>query len=67
MPGVPEAPPHIGRLMTANEVAEEIFHGHVTARWVKETLKAGRARLGCRTVFWEEYTVQQYILDLVEE
>lgn len=64
--GIPQAPPHIGRLLTAKEVADEIFRGNVTPRWVKETLKAGRARLGHNTVFWEEYTVKQFILDQVE-
>ena len=59
--------PHIGRLLTAKEVAEEIFGGKVTPRWVKETLRAGRAKLGHNTVFWEEYTVQRYILDLARD
>lgn len=48
------APAGRGRALTADQVAAEIFGGAVTARWVKRYFRAGRDRIGHRTVVWWE-------------
>jgi len=54
-------PPDRGRLLSADQVARALFSGSVTARWVRRTLRAGRVRLGHRTVVWQEGDVLAWI------
>ena len=58
---IPEPPPNVGRLLDAGEVATEIFNGKVSAEWVRTKLKAGRTKLGHRTVVWAEYRVRAWL------
>ena len=51
----------IGRMMNAEEVAAEIFSGNVTPHWIRDTLRAGRVRLGHRTTLWEENAVRRWL------
>ena len=64
---VPQPPPNVGRLLDAGEVAKEIFNGKVSAEWVRTRLKAGRTKLGHRTVVWAEYPVQRWLEKQVGE
>ena len=42
-------PPNaVGRLLTAQEVADELFCGHRSRRWVLDKVQAGRVRLGSK-------------------
>ena len=63
---VPEPPPDLGRLMTAEEVVAECFNGTVSVSWVKKHLKAGRVRLGHSTVRWYEKPVRAWITEQME-
>ena len=63
----PQPPPNVGRLLDAEEVAKEIFNGKVSAEWVRTRLKAGRTKLGHRTVVWAEYPVQRWLEKQVGE
>jgi hypothetical protein len=58
---IPQPPPNVGRLLDAGEVATEIFNGKVTPAWVKANLKAGRTKLGHRTVVWAEYPARAWL------
>ena len=58
---IPQPPPNVGRLLDAGEVAKEIFNGKVSAEWVRTRLKAGRTKLGHRSVVWAEYPVQRWL------
>ncbi len=58
---LPKPPPNVGRLLDAEEIAREIFNGKVSPGWVKTKLKAGRTKLGHRTVVWAEYPVQRWL------
>lgn len=51
---VRQAPSSRGRALTAEQVAEEIFSGAVTAQWVKRYFRPGRDKIGHRTVIWWE-------------
>ena len=62
---IPDPPTNVGRLLDAEEIAKEIFNGKVSADWVKAKLKAGRVRLGHRTVVWAEYPVRAWIKEQV--
>ncbi len=63
---VPEPPPDLGRLMTAEEVVAKCFNDTVTVSWVKKHLKAGRVRLGHSTVRWYEKPVRAWITEQLE-
>ena len=63
----PKPPPNVGRLLDAEEIAREIFNGKVKPQWVKDNLKAGRTKLGHRTVVWAEYPVQRWLEKQVGE
>ena len=63
---VPEPPPDLGRLMTAEEVVADCFNGTVSVSWVKRHLKAGRVRLGHSTVRWYEIPVRAWITEQLE-
>lgn len=52
------APADRGRLLTAAQVAAEVFSGNVSPRWVREHVTAGRQKLGHRTVLWHENEVR---------
>lgn len=64
---IPQPPPNVGRLLDAEEIAREIFNGKVTPAWVKTSLKAGRTKLGHRTVVWAEYPVQRWLEQQIGE
>ena len=64
---IPQPPPNVGRLLDAGEVAREIFNGKVSPEWVRTRLKAGRTKLGHRTVVWAEYHVQRWLEKQVGE
>ena len=51
-----------GRLMNAQQIADELFHGHVTAAWVRRNLP-GKIVLGHSTVCWYEDDVLRWIQD----
>ena len=55
-----------GRLLDANEVANELFSGKVTPRWVRDRLRAGRVKLDGHKVVWEENAVRAWIANKVE-
>jgi hypothetical protein len=57
---VRQVPAARGRALTAEQVAEEIFSGTVTARWVLRYFKPGRDRIGWRTVVWWEVEVLRW-------
>jgi len=61
-----EPPSHPGRLLTAKEVAQGPFSGKVSARWVKENLRAGRWQMGHRKVVWSETDVLRWIAQQIE-
>lgn len=51
-----------GRLMSAAEIATEIFRGSVTPTWVKRNVAPSRKlRLGHSTVRWYEADVHSWI------
>lgn len=52
--------PDRGRLMTAQEIALEIFCGRTSPEWVRRTLPQ-KIRLGHSTVRWWESDVIEYI------
>jgi hypothetical protein len=54
-----ELPPNRGRLMTAAQVATEIFNGTVTAGWVRRN--APKVTLGHSTVRFYETDVREWI------
>lgn len=64
---IPQPPPNVGRLLDAEEVAREIFNSKVSPAWVKANLKAGRTKLGHRTVVWAEYPVRAWLEEQVGE
>lgn len=66
LPFPTDIPPRVGRLLTADRVASELFSGTVSGTWVRRHLEAGRVRLGHRTVVWEETTVRRWIAQQVE-
>lgn len=54
------APVARGRALTAEQVADEIFSGAVTARWVRRYFRPGRDRIGHRTVIWWENEARRW-------
>jgi hypothetical protein len=58
---VPQAPPDRGRLLDADQVAVEVFSGQVTPHWVKRNLRAGRVKIGARTVRWWEHEARGWL------
>lgn len=51
-----------GRLMTAQEIAQEIFRGSVSEQWVKRNVaQESKRRLGHSTVRWWEADVVAWI------
>ncbi len=54
---------NIGRLLDAEQVAAELFNGHVTRRWVMERLHEGRVKLTGRKVLWSENAVNAWIAE----
>ncbi len=60
--GTPLAPPpDRGRLLTAEEVAADIFRGQVTRQWVLRNVKAGKVRIGHVKRGWWEYDVRRWL------
>lgn len=53
-------PQSVGRLLTAQEVADELFRGHYSKRWVLDHVVAGRVKIGHKPL-WEENTVKAWI------
>lgn len=49
-----------GAAWSAQDVAREIFNNCVTVDWVKRNFKAGRDRLGHRTVIWWENDARRW-------
>ena len=57
------------RLISAEQVAKELFGGTVTADWVKRNLcgpRTGRVKLGHKTIRWNRPTVEAYVARLEE-
>jgi hypothetical protein len=55
------------RLMSAEQVAKELFGNTVTADWVKRNLcgpHSGRIKLGHKTVRWNRPSVEAYVARL---
>jgi len=59
-PAVLAVPPDRGRLLTAAQVAAELFSGTVSAAWVRRTVP-GKLRLGHSTVRYYEHDVRAWI------
>lgn len=55
----PTLPPN-PRLLTADEVAEQIFHGTVSSAWIRRTVP-GKLRLGYTTVRWWKHEVLAWV------
>lgn len=49
-----------GRLMTAREVAQDIFRGAVSPEWVRRNVP-GKIVLGHSRVMWYEHDVRDWI------
>ena len=49
-----------GRLMTAREIAQDIFRDHKSAEWVRRNLP-NKVVLGHSTVMWYEADVWEFI------
>jgi hypothetical protein len=47
-------------MMTPEEVAAEMFHGKVSARWVRDNVRP-KVRLGPRSVAFYEFDVVSWI------
>ncbi len=63
---VPLPPRSVGRLLTPEQVANEIFGKKVTAKWVRTHISVGRIRMGHRTIFYEEDTLRAWLARQVE-
>lgn len=58
----PALPEDRGRLISAQEIGEELFRGSRSADWVKRVVcPEGRLTLGHSTVRWWEYDVLKWI------
>lgn len=56
------APSPRGRLLFPEQVAASVFHGRVTAEWVRRTVAPeAKIRLGHSTVAWYEADVAAWI------
>ena len=55
-----EPPPDRGRLMNAHHVAEQLYSGERSPKWVLRNVP-GKMNLGHRTKMWWEYDVIAYI------
>src|SRR2546422_848597 len=53
-------PPDRGRLLTAAQVATDLFHGTVSATWVRRSVP-NKVVLGHSTIRWYVYDVQAWI------
>jgi hypothetical protein len=61
VPAIPlSPPPDRGRLMTAEQVADEIFHGRVKPQWVRRNVRP-KIPLGHSTVMFYELDVRRWI------
>ena len=58
---VPAPPPDRGRLLSAEEVAAELYHGKVTAKWVRRYLKVGKVKLSHTRRAWFERDVREHL------
>ena len=58
--GPPEPPPDRGRLLTAAQVAAELFGGTVSAAWVRRHVPF-KLTLGHSTVRWYELDVRAWV------
>lgn len=57
-----QPPPDRGRLLTADEIAEEIFRSKVSAWWVRKNVApAKKVVLGHSTVMWYEHDVREWV------
>lgn len=54
-------PPDRGRLLSAAEVACNIFNGTVSALWVTRNVVTGKVRLGHVKRAWWEYDVRRWL------
>lgn len=61
-PGPPEPPADRGRLMTAEQVAAELFSGTVSPAWVRRNVP-GKIVLGHSTVRWYELDVRRWLAE----
>ena len=59
-------PPDRGKLMSAAQVAAEMFGGQVEPRWIMEHVPC-KVRFGHRTVFFYEHDVRAWIESHREE
>ena len=50
------------RLLSAAQIAAEVFGGNVTAEWVRDHLP-GKRKYGHRTVLWAEHEVRAWVLE----
>lgn len=55
-----EPPENRGRLMTAREVAQKVFEGKVSSRWVLDTVP-NRVVLGPQKILWHELDVRAWL------
>lgn len=55
-----QVPPNLGRLMSATQVAEELFHGTVSPTWVRRNVPH-KITLGHSTVRWWEADVLRWL------
>lgn len=60
----PTLPEDLGRLLSAEQVANELLGGHKSERWVRRYMgspEAGRLVLGHRSVFWYENLAKAWL------
>ncbi len=57
---VPVPPPNRGRMLSAKQVAADVFNGTVSESWVRRNLP-GKIRLGHSTVVWWELDVRHWL------
>ncbi|HXL33683.1 MAG TPA: hypothetical protein VN953_02065 [Gemmatimonadales bacterium] len=60
--GPPELPPDRGRLLTAAQVAAEVFSGTVSPAWVRRHVPH-KVVLGHSTVRWYELDVRAWVAE----
>jgi hypothetical protein len=64
---IPLAPLDRGRLLSAEQVASELFNGTVTARWVTRNVRVGKLKLGHIKRAWWENQVRAWLQSLPQE
>ena len=57
---VPAPPPDRGRLLSADQVASDVFGGHVSPLWVRRNVP-GKIKLGHVKRAWWEYDVRFWL------